>query len=158
MTRVAVYDIYSAGKLIYVGISRRPKKRYENHKTRERVPRSSELRVVEWHDSLDEARCAEKKRIKALRPPLNCQHAGGVRALGEITKCRAELIVEAFAAKSAEIDAIVAQCEREAIALACKMKRAGKSIDAIHEACGLWIDRKDIERWHRGCRNPVRKR
>lgn len=67
----ALYDVVSAGEVVYVGITSRPKARFNAHKTRGLIPKDAEMVVVEWYDERAKAEAAEYRRIQDKSPRFN---------------------------------------------------------------------------------------
>lgn len=73
--QAAVYDLVIGKLTIYVGCTRYPNKRMRDHLRLKRLPTEARMVIVEWHETEQAAKQAEKRRIKSLRPPLNRSHA-----------------------------------------------------------------------------------
>lgn len=70
-SEVALYDVLVDRKVFYVGVSKSPRIRLNNHRSKGVVPFRCKLRIVAWYRSRDEALVAEAARISKLKPPGN---------------------------------------------------------------------------------------
>ena len=72
--RTALYRFYdSDDELLYVGISKDPTARWEQHRVKPWW-RDVTMRVIEWHDDRATAEHAERKAIQTEGPRHNVQH------------------------------------------------------------------------------------
>lgn len=72
--RTALYRFYDAeDELLYVGISKDPKTRWEQHRDKPWRPDVA-MRVVEWFDDRATAEHAERKAIQNEAPRYNVRH------------------------------------------------------------------------------------
>lgn len=72
--RTALYRCFDADdELLYVGISKDPKTRFEQHRDKPWW-RDVTMRVVEWYDNRPAAEHAERKAIQSEGPRYNVQH------------------------------------------------------------------------------------
>jgi predicted GIY-YIG superfamily endonuclease len=107
--KTAVYRIFYAGEIIYVGKSARPKARFGAHKRVSRVPRTSTLEIVEWFDDPKAALVEEKRLIVVHRPTLNLIHnhaysefkAAKIAARDKLTGQEVDEVMRQYAAHTA---------------------------------------------------------
>ncbi|MEU5097594.1 GIY-YIG nuclease family protein [Streptomyces sp. NPDC020996] len=72
--RTALYRCFDADEdLLYVGITKDPAQRWEQHRNKPRW-RDVAVRVVEWYDNRAAAESAERKAIQNEGPRYNVQH------------------------------------------------------------------------------------
>lgn len=88
--RTAVYRLYdAAGVLLYVGISSRPDKRFEEHRKTKRWWFRVATREITWHQDRYAAEAEEYGVIQHEDPPYNMQHSPSRRAGGDRSKRQA---------------------------------------------------------------------
>jgi predicted GIY-YIG superfamily endonuclease len=74
--RTALYRLYDdEGRLLYVGITRDPEKRFAQHAATKYWWKWVKRRRVEWFDRRSSARAAEEMAIKVGNPDYNIEHA-----------------------------------------------------------------------------------
>lgn len=72
--RTALYRLFDADdELLYVGISKDPKARWEQHRDKPWW-RDVSMRVIEWYDDRPTAERAERKAIETEGPRYNIVH------------------------------------------------------------------------------------
>ena len=78
LRRAAVYRWFAfTGRLLYVGCSVDPDKRWQDLQRTEGWTHLAAWRTLEWHESLPEARAAEREAIKTEDPLFNLQGLKG---------------------------------------------------------------------------------
>lgn len=79
--RTALYRLYDvSGKLLYVGISNDPKRRFSSHRSTKAWWPEVDRRAVDWFDSLWLASVAERTAITTEAPRYNIRGTAAFRA------------------------------------------------------------------------------
>jgi len=66
-----VYALIEDGRVVYVGCSLNPERRFAQHKAKGKCSKTAEMRIIRWYDGPRKARNAEAFYIRKLWPERN---------------------------------------------------------------------------------------